>query len=392
MRFAHGVTWRISQRGLVVCSPGSSPLLVEHERAANLPSLLGDAQDPAELAVLLGGTDADRELVDDLMSEEIVLGAGASARRLDERADGGKRVFISRSGIEFNGIDTVARALYRIAWPILRSWTGRIALLVLIVAGAVALFLGPAPGPRVSDHPWIDATIGLVLGFVLVGAHELGHAVALVHYGRSPRSAGFGFYWGSLCFYVDCSDGITLPRRARIINALAGLTVDLVTTAILFLMSHVFAGSVLVMGVCWRLAVNQLIGIAENGLPILEVDGHLALADYLDEPDLAPRSREALSRKLRGISLGGEPRWLAAYGAFSLLGGIALIVATTWIWWLAAGDLVKSLLSGNPIEMMLGLYLVLPLALAVLFSGAGLLLETLARPSRRQTTSSHPNP
>jgi putative peptide zinc metalloprotease protein len=32
-----------------------------------------------------------------------------------------------------------------------------------------------------------------------------------------------------------------------------------------------------------------------NALPILEVDGHWPLADYLDEPDLAPRARDALA-------------------------------------------------------------------------------------------------
>jgi putative peptide zinc metalloprotease protein len=110
----------------------------------------------------------------------------------------------------------------------------------------------------------------MVLGFGLAALHELAHAVALVHYGRTPRSPGCGFYRGALCFYVDSSDGITLPRRVRIINALAGLAVDLVTTAVPLLVSHAFAASVLVMSVCWRLAVVQLIAIAENGLPILK--------------------------------------------------------------------------------------------------------------------------
>jgi hypothetical protein len=151
----------------------------------------------------------------------------------------------------------------------------------------------------------------MLLGFGLAALHELAHAVALVHYGRTPRSAGCGFYWGALCFYVDSSDGTTLPRRARIVNALAGLAVDLVTTSILLLVSHGFAASVLVMSVCWRLAILQLIGIVENGLPILEVDGHVALADYLDEPDLAPRPREALSRRLRGVHHRERPSWLA---------------------------------------------------------------------------------
>ena len=45
------------------------------------------------------------------------------------------------------------------------------------------------------------------------------------------------------------------------------------------------------------------------------------------------------------------------------------------MWWLAAGDLIKSLLSGNLVEILLGLYILVPLAIAALFSLIGLLLE-----------------
>ena len=163
MGFVSGVTWRSSQRGLVVCGPGGSSLLIEHERAGDLPALLDDASDVDELSSLLGGSDAGRQVVADL------------------------------------------------------------AIGLLMVAGTVTLIVGHPEGPQVSAHPWVDATVGMLLGFGLAVLHELAHAVALVHYGRTPRSAGCGFYWGALCFYVDSSDGTTLPRRARIIDALAGL-------------------------------------------------------------------------------------------------------------------------------------------------------------------------
>jgi putative peptide zinc metalloprotease protein len=374
------VTWRTSKRGLVVSAPGGPTLLIDHDRASDLPDLVTDAANTDELMTLLGGTDADRELVEDLLSEHILSDPSVPAPEAVK--DEVKRVTFSRSGIEFTGIDTVARAVYRIVWPVLRSWPGRIAIAATVIAGVVSLAIWRPDGPQVSDHPWIDATVGLVLGFALVGLHELGHAVTLVHYGRSPRVAGCGFYWGALCFYVDCSDGTTLPRRARIINALAGLAVDLVTAAVLLILSHGFASSVLLVSVCWRVAITQLIGIVENGLPILEVDGHVAFADYLDEPDLSPRAREALSRKMRGVKHDDKPSWLAAYGAFSIVGGIVLLVGSTWIWWLAAGDLVKSLFSGNLVEMLLGLYIVIPLAMAAMFSGIGLLQELINKPSK----------
>jgi hypothetical protein len=81
----------------------------------------------------------------------------------------------------------------------------------------------------------------------------------------------------------------------------------------------------------------------------LEVDGQVAFSDYLDEPDLSPRSREALARKLRRIEHDDQPPWLAASGAFSLIAGLALLAGSTYVWWLAAGDLIRSLFEGNPV-------------------------------------------
>ncbi len=376
LRFADGVTCRISQRGLVVNGPGGGPLLIEHQRAAGLPELIRHTPNEEQLIAWLGDTDADRRLVEDLVSERIL--SDQSTR--EPQANTTKRVSFSRSGIEITGIDTVARAVHRMVWPILRSWPGRVVVGAVLLAGVVSLIIGRPDSPQVSQHPWVDATVGLTLGFALAGLHELAHAVALVHYGRTPRSAGCGFYWGTLCFYVDSSDGITLPRRARIINALAGLAVDVVTASALLTLSHAFAGIALITGVCWRIAVTQLIGVVENGLPILEVDGHIALSDYLDEPDLSPRSREALSRRLRRRKREDQPSWLAAYGAFSLIGGIVLMAGSAWAWWLTAEDLVMSLFSGNLVEILLGLYILVPFALAVLFSTMGLAFEMLARP------------
>jgi len=385
MEFNTNVTWRASQRGLVVCAPGGETLLVEHTRAAALPDLIDEARSIDELAAALGASEKDRRLALDLVAEHILVDPDAPAR--EPSTEPARRVVFSRSGVEFTGIAPVARAVHRVVMPILLSWAGRIAIGLLIVAGAVALIAGRPAGPQVTEHPWMDATLGLALGLAMATLHELAHAVALVHYGRTPRRAGCGFYWGALCFYVDSTDGMTLPRRARIINAMAGLAVDLVTTAVLLLIAQGFAATVLITGVCWRIAILQLIGIVENTLPILEVDGHVAFSDYLDEPDLSPRSKDALARKLRRIKHDDKPSWLAAYGAFSIVGGIVLLATSTWVWWLAAGELIASLFAGNPAEILLGLYVVLPVGIAVVLSTVGLLLEVLAKPEVFQEDS-----
>lgn len=387
MDFVGGVTWRHSKRGLVVCAPGDVPLLIEHARAADLPDLLTAATDPTSMAVALGDTAADHTLVADLIAERIV--ADPDAPRDESALAGGivvKRVSVTRSGVEVAGIERIARVVHRLVMPVVTSWWGRSTLVAIVAAGAVVLFMGRPDGPQVSDHPWVDATLGFFLGLALSAMHEIAHAVTMVHYGRRPGAAGFGFYWGSICFYVDCTDGVTLPRRPRIINALAGLAVDIVTASLLLIVSAV-AAPVLIVTVFWRIAVLQLLSVIDNGLPILEVDGHVALADYLDEPDLSPRSREALGRRLRGIKHLEAPRWLAAYGAFSLIGGIVLTVLGFWVWWIAAGDLIRSLWNGNVVEILMAGYLVIPFVLAAVLSTVGLVLELIATPTPRGTAA-----
>lgn len=383
MKFVDGVTWRVSKRGLVVCAPGGAPLLIEHGRAAEFPELLTAAVDPTVLAAALGDAPADHTLVADLIAEQIVEDPDAPGEQV-YGAVAVKRVSVTRSGVEVAGIERVARVVHRLVIPVVTSWVGRAVLLGIVIAGAVLLFTGRPDGPQVSDHPWMDATLGFFLGLALSAMHEIAHAVTMVHYGRRPGAAGFGFYWGAICFYVDCTDGITLPRRARIINALAGLAVDIVTAAVLLIGSAV-AAPVLIVTVFWRIAILQLLSVIDNGLPILEVDGHVALADYLDEPDLSPRSREALGRRLRGIKQLEAPRWLAAYGAFSLIGGIILTVLGLWVWWLAAGDLVRSLWDGNVVEILMAGYLVIPFVAAAVLSTVGLVLELVAAPTRPAT-------
>ena len=375
MQFAPEVTWRRSRRGLVVCGPGESPLLVEHAHAGVLPELITEARDRDHLAALLGGSSSDGQLVADLI-EERILADGRIPAVPEERT---RRLAFTRSGLEVSGIDTVARWVHQLVSPVVNSWLGRLLLISILVGGLVSLLAGRPNAPQVSAHPWMDATLGLAISYACAALHELAHAVTLVHYGRSARRAGCGFYWGSLCFYVDCSDGITLPRRARVINALAGLGVEIILVAILLIAAQL-STSVLLVSVCWRVAILTLLGILENALPILEVDGHVALSDYLDEPDLGPRAREALSRKLRRIPHNDQPSWLATYGAVSVIGGILLLITGTWIWWSAAGSLITSLFDGNLTEILLGLLTVVPFAVGTLFSLAGLAIELVATP------------
>jgi hypothetical protein len=150
----------------------------------------------------------------------------------------------------------------------------------------------------------------------------------------------------------------TFPWRPTYLQALAGLAADAVTASILAVLAQTRTGPLLA-AVFWSRAVLNVTAIALNALPVLEVDGHWALADYLDEPDLAPRARAALADLLHrrrppaGIGLTG-------YGAVSLLAGFALIAVSVAIQWQVLGGLIAALVTGSVTDILIGCYLVNP--------------------------------
>ena len=162
------------------------------------------------------------------------------------------------------------------------------------------------------------------------------------------------------------------------VQALAGLAVDVVTVCGVAILAHV-APSALLAGVFWRVALLSATDIAVNLLAsLLQLDGQWALADYLDEPDLAARARAGLGRLLRG---GGTNHWwLPLYGAAGLIGGLALLLGSGYIWWIVVDDLLTSLFTGNLAEIVVGVLLVGPTAIGLLVSIIGVISDALPIP------------
>ncbi|MCD2198278.1 hypothetical protein LQ327_33425 [Actinomycetospora endophytica] len=386
--WAESARWRVSHRGLVLAGEDGDAALLEHPRAAELPELLGDSPTTEQLAQRLGKP-RPGELIGELVSAGLLVHLDHPAAPAATQAKSERAVVLTRSGMEFAGIERPARWVHTHLRWVWTSLPGRLLLAAIVAGGIVALLAGRPAGPSVSADPWADALLGLTVGWLAAAAHELAHAVALVSYGRRPRRAGFGFYWGGISFYVDSTEALTLPRRARVTQALVGLGVDAVTTSLLAITAHLVATPVLVYAVAWRVAVLATLGIVMNLLPILQVDGHWALADYLDEPDLAARARTALGETLRRQPT-QRPRWLIGYGAASLLGGLAALTVAAFVWWAAAGDLATALFTGNPAEILIGLVLVGPITASLLISLLGLALDLLPHDSTAGPTTAPP--
>src|SRR5205809_4262634 len=123
-------------------------------------------------------------------------------------------------------------------------------VLLAIVGVAAGVRLWPDAERVVSGFGKspLMAVISVKLLFLLtVGAHQLVHGLALIHYGRRVREFGFTFLHGFVpTFYVDVTDIFMGSRRARRVTPVSGALVHLVFgSAWLLIALHAPMGSFL---------------------------------------------------------------------------------------------------------------------------------------------------
>ncbi len=168
--------------------------------------------------------------------------------------------------------------------------------------------------------------------------HELGHGFAAKHRGCEVHALGV-----MLCAlfplpYVDASASAALPNKYhRMFIAAAGIMVESFLAAL-----ALFIWLAVEPGVVRALAFNVMVigGISTvlfNGNPLLRFDGYYILADAVDIPNLATRSKQYLGYLFRRYVCGvhdaaspvvftGERSWLFGYAVASTVFRIAVMV------------------------------------------------------------------
>jgi putative peptide zinc metalloprotease protein len=223
-------------------------------------------------------------------------------------------------------------------------------LLFTRVAAVVALVLaaaGAGAGVWITRHADmiaagfgsrpIAALVSLKLLFLLtVGAHQIVHGLALIHYGRRVREFGFTFLHGFVpTFYVDVTDVFMAPRRARVITAVSGAAVHLVLGSIWFLIAlRAARGFTQAFAAASGLLQWQAFVLALYPFCFIEMDGYHVLVDALGVPTLKQDALSYVGRILRGGGLGRLNRekalWLGYVGLSTV--SIALFIAfNVWL-------------------------------------------------------------
>lgn len=261
---------------------------------------------------------------------------------------------------------------------LLYRWGGRLAFTrvgVLLIAALCILGLAAWVSElRAARHGLITLegsyTAGIlsliVLQVLSISVHELGHALAICHYGRRVRRLGLAMYYLFPCVYVDSTDMAMTPRRPRIVVALAGPIGGLTVGALCAVVAGMDGG--LAGDLAFKAASLFIFQFALNLLPILELDGYHILVDLLDAPLLRQRAiafaRASVLTKLRRrqpwtrTELG-----LATYGVLAIVTSLGMLVFALTLWQSRVAAAATELFRTGPLGALV------VLALVVVFIG-----------------------
>ena len=221
------------------------------------------------------------------------------------------------------------------------GWFGFLIWAAIVVTGVV---LATTHWKELSAHAASQALspmnlVLLVIVYPIVkGVHELGHGFATKVWGGEVHEMGIMFLVFMPVPYVDATASASFPEKTKRISvSAAGMMVELGLAALcMFLWMQVEPGIVR------DIALNVMLigGISTllfNGNPLLRFDGYYILADAIDIPNLATRSKQYLGYLFRRYLCGvrdaespvvykGERSWLFGYAIGSTLFRIAVMI------------------------------------------------------------------
>ncbi len=303
-----------------------------------------------------------RTLYEGNFLEETYVDVGSMVvRALDPATDRRRtaRQFARTLSIEWKNADRLVRWLYEHGLKVMfRRWAAAICLAITVVG--LVLFVELVGDQRfkiAGKSLAVGFVVLLVLDYVMVFCHELGHALVVIHNGRRIRSAGFQIYFGSPAFFVDSSDGMMMERRQQILESFAGPFAQLVLAGISSTIAWAYPGWAL-SETLYKFAVLNYLVVIMNLIPLLELDGYYILADAIEIPDLRERSlaflrsdllhkvrtRERLSRRELGLLL---------YGVLGIVFSIVSFYTAYFYWRTVFGGLVGRLWEAGPVPRLL---------------------------------------
>ena len=305
----------------------------------------------AEFARIAGrlAPDEVRRVVADLaghrMLDELPMDAFRPLEQMQHSRP--ERAYRGRRALTFDA-DGLASTLYRAGGRFFFGRAAAIAQSVLVVAGLGLFLLTWARGGQslflAGGSYLLGAIVLLVLNLLVVVGHQLSHALATKHAGRHVPTAGLLVYFGIPSFFVDTADAWMAGRRARMLVSAVGPLSSLMLAGLVQVAGFAVPA---VGGLAFKLAFLWYLNAFLHLSPLLPLDGHYLLADWLEIPQLRARALSWAGGRLRGRPprwsvLDREGRLIGLYGVLAVLWLVVAAALVVRIW----SDRVSGLVTG----------------------------------------------
>lgn len=256
--------------------------------------------------------------------------------------------------VEWEGADKLVRWLYAHGLRLVSNRWGGAASLAVAIGGLVAFGFVEASHRfhLVTESAGWGFALLITLNLIVVFIHELGHGTAVVHHGRSIRSAGLRIHHGAPGFFLDAPQALLLDRRERMAHNFAGPWFEAVAgglAAIILVMTSNGAAA----PVLYRFVLVNYVVLVMNLVPLLELDGYWIISDALGVPDLRARSfafaRRQLWHKLaRRQTFSRAELGLGIYAAAAIAFGVVSLVLTAYFWRVTFGGVIDLMWHAGP--------------------------------------------
>ncbi len=243
-----------------------------------------------------------------------------------------------------SGLDPTFSQLYRWTRPLFHPITQLFILLLVLSGGALFALLYSDHVYTLTSSGYVAALSLILANLIVIGLHELAHALTTKHIGRELDRGGFLLYWGLPAFFVDTRDTWLASSRQRILVSWAGPYSGLilggllgwVLTAVTLLASN--AATTIWATFLYQIAFLAYFSVLINLNPLLELDGYFILMDWLEMPGLRSRAFRFWREELWGkVKASTSPRHLwqemkTHERLFLLFGALAFLYSVFALW------------------------------------------------------------
>lgn len=201
-----------------------------------------------------------------------------------------------------------------------------------IVVGCHFRSMKDAVGHVFSDVPTI-AALSVVILFVSMFAHEMGHALACVGVGVGCGEIGLAWRLPMLYFYASTDEVYLVAAHRRVIVSAAGILAGSVPL-LPFAVAYPFLGKGVAAELVAAILLPGFFATVVNLLPFFGLDGQRIVSHSLGVWNISSEGRSwILNAVFRKDTRRCFSSSVKIFAIFELLATALLVVASTW-WWI----------------------------------------------------------